>query len=551
MSRRIGIRSLAVLFIGICLLFAYSRAAGAQSLPAVTDNTVGPNTLNSTISLEYPGHVSESQATWNLSGVAQLEFDEETRTLVVDCIDLNSDAIAFSIPVPPWEVTGTIQFEFPGSYYSYYPLSAYVSPLNGFFTTFLPYWVVNYTLSAYVGGITIVEDYQGYLYLDLIGVSGTFVAGGDTDGDGLSEYELAFGGSLSFTMELGEIPLIGETAVTIDAEMDLGLRAEPLHPDSYEPDNSLDDGTPLSPDEVQSHSIHENGDVDWMVVTVLEEHEYEVQTSNVSGCNRYMELGIYDDTGSAIAYGWYGEPVSWTATYTGEYYVTASGAACFNYDISLRIAKTAFILLSPEDGALLSSPPIFGWTPEGYDLFFFALVYYDTDLLGYRNVVVPLLDDAYEIPSSWWDTIAMDYPCYWYVFGMGTVSGDEDIAGPKVFWKVPPCMDNDGDGYGDPASPECTYPTLDCDDSNPVVNAGAPEGTSATGTCSDGADNDCDGLTDRNDPDCPGGYAGVANAEASMYGRRALIASGSFNALALLLIPAGAVIVLKIVRRKR
>jgi hypothetical protein len=48
-----------------------------------------------------------------------------------------------------------------------------------------------------------------------------------------------------------------------------------------------------------------------------------------------------------------------------------------------------------------------------------------------------------------------------------------------------------------------------------------------------------------------GEYVGVANAEASMYGRQALIASGSFNALALLLIPAGAVIVLKIARRKK
>jgi hypothetical protein len=77
------------------------------------------------------------------------------------------------------------------------------------------------------------------------------------------------------------------------------------------------------------------------------------------------------------------------------------------------------------------------------------------------------------------------------------------------------------------------------------------------GNCSDGIDNDCDGTTDcmagQQDPDCecPGVYGAAANAQASTYGGNSLTASGSFNALTLFLVPVGAVVFLRILRRKR
>ncbi len=37
------------------------------------------------------------------------------------------------------------------------------------------------------------------------------------------------------------------------------------------------------------------------------------------------------------------------------------------------------------------------------------------------------------------------------------------------------CIDLDGDGYGNPASPACAHPQLDCDDHNPNVNPGMAE----------------------------------------------------------------------------
>jgi len=54
----------------------------------------------------------------------------------------------------------------------------------------------------------------------------------------------------------------------------------------------------------------------------------------------------------------------------------------------------------------------------------------------------------------------------------------------------PPCVDNDGDGWGNPASILCAHPNLDCDDTKPDVNPGAAE------ICDNAIDDDCDALED-------------------------------------------------------
>lgn len=52
------------------------------------------------------------------------------------------------------------------------------------------------------------------------------------------------------------------------------------------------------------------------------------------------------------------------------------------------------------------------------------------------------------------------------------------------------CIDIDGDGFGDPASSECTFPQWDCDDTDPQVFPGHTE------VPGNGKDDDCDGQID-------------------------------------------------------
>ena len=108
-------------------------------------------------------------------------------------------------------------------------------------------------------------------------------------------------------------------------------------------------------------------------------------------------------------------------------------------------------------------------------------------------------------------------------------------------WDVVCCTDDDGDGYyagGSICGEE------DCDDTDPGVNPGATE------KCGGGIDEDCDGDIDCADSDCADDYSCTANAEASTYGSNALTGSGISNELLLLIIPIGAVILLRIIRRK-
>jgi Protein of unknown function (DUF1554) len=64
-------------------------------------------------------------------------------------------------------------------------------------------------------------------------------------------------------------------------------------------------------------------------------------------------------------------------------------------------------------------------------------------------------------------------------------------------WLTPQeCVDIDGDGCGNPTSDACTYPYLDCDDSDPHISPAEEE------TCDNWVDDDCDAAVDADDPDC-------------------------------------------------
>jgi hypothetical protein len=69
------------------------------------------------------------------------------------------------------------------------------------------------------------------------------------------------------------------------------------------------------------------------------------------------------------------------------------------------------------------------------------------------------------------------------------------------------CTDGDGDGY---ALEGGSCGAVDCDDTNPAVNPGATE------VCDNGVDDDCDGFTDAQDPDCAGGQPSCADSDGGL-----------------------------------
>jgi hypothetical protein len=241
--------------------------------------------------------------------------------------------------------------------------------------------------------------------------------------------------------------------------------AEPLSPDLYEQDNFPEEGTLLSPGDVQLHLVHPYADVDWIKVSTVEGDDYEVRTHGLTGSAPDTVLEVYDDSGFMITanddyeWDWYlydwlsrASLVSWTAAYTGTYYVKA------------RTSGGSYEQFDDQGGG-----PAFC---------------------------------SYEVSL--------------------------------------PCPDLDGDGYGDPGCTVCLYPETDCDDSKADVNPGVEE------ICNNGIDDNCNGGIDE---DC--GYLSAAEAQASVYGSGSVAGSGVANQLSLFVVPLGAVMVLRILRRKK
>jgi len=161
-----------------------------------------------------------------------------------------------------------------------------------------------------------------------------------------------------------------------------------------------------------------------------------------------------------------------------------------------------------------------GQVDEGEDLAGCTIYYLDLDCDGYGDAAVsgrclcgPEYSTGYTA-TQWNDCDDMNATvcpiCTEICDGLdndcdGQVDEGEDLAGCTIYYR-----DLDCDGYGDAAvSGRCLcgpeYSTgytatqwNDCDDMNATVNPGVGTETD----CTDGKDNDCDGLTDGDDPDC-------------------------------------------------
>ncbi len=300
---------------------------------AVTDSSVAENSTTVSIVLEASGRTYEYLGTTDLSSKAWVIFDEDTGYLQIPDILLRAGTFDFSYTVGFLTLTGTVEAleAEPSYYYGFWP--TYVDPSDGSFSTYLDSWVT-FVVSAYLGDITIAEDERLVGYpVGTLEVSGTFIARGDSDADGLNEYEATLHVPVSSSMSLGEIPPLGEVSATVSADVDLGFVAEVVSPDPYEEDDFPFDGNPLVPGEVQRHNLYPDGDVDWLEVSALEGRDYTVETFYLVGSWADTVLEVYDDTGSLVAVGddvdpydgRYDSRVTWSAAYAGSYYVKARG----------------------------------------------------------------------------------------------------------------------------------------------------------------------------------------------------------------------------------
>ena len=93
----------------------------------------------------------------------------------------------------------------------------------------------------------------------------------------------------------------------------------------------------------------------------------------------------------------------------------------------------------------------------------------------------------------------------WVVLQEGGIVDSGNVS--ESYPPVPDgCADEDEDGFAVDGG-ECGL--MDCDDRDPFVSPAAIEGPSGDPTCSDGVDNDCDGLADGADEGCGGCFLRV------------------------------------------
>jgi len=108
-------------------------------------------------------------------------------------------------------------------------------------------------------------------------------------------------------------------------------------------------------------------------------------------------------------------------------------------------------------------------------------------------------------------------------------------------------LDQDGDGH---VAEVCGG--KDCNDSDPAVHPGVFEAPPDGPACTDGIDNNCNGYTDLEDAGCVAGVCSPASAaDAAVYGTPSEQGSRLSTILFALLLPVGAVILVRRVFRKR
>jgi hypothetical protein len=136
-----------------------------------------------------------------------------------------------------------------------------------------------------------------------------------------------------------------------------------------------------------------------------------------------------------------------------------------------------------------------------------------------------------------------------------TVPGDCDDANPctEDDCVANECVHVDNSDLDGDTFPSDLCGGTDCDDSDPAVYPGTWEGPAGDPTCTDGADNNCNGYMDLDEAGCAqgAGWSLGEEADAAVYSAPSREGSKRSNALFAFLLPIGAVVLLRRIFRKR